>query len=100
MSGICVTCSQLRNVATLTPIISANSDCDTPSFARTARTSAGRNAFVREGFNVPRRIVVNVRRGFDEDRERHLSSRVGSREGATCRVSTSAWNGSSGAFRS
>jgi hypothetical protein len=49
-------CSQWRNVATLTPIIIANSVCETSSFARTARTSAGSNAVVLDGFIVPRRM--------------------------------------------
>jgi len=42
-------CSQLRSVATLTPIIRANSLCDFPSFTRPVFTSAGRNVKVRDG---------------------------------------------------
>jgi hypothetical protein len=49
-------CSQLRSVATLTPIIRANSLCDFPSLTRTAFTTAGRNVNVRDGFRASRRM--------------------------------------------
>jgi hypothetical protein len=55
-------CYQLRSVATLTPIIRANSLCDFPSFTRTAFTSAGRNVNVGDGFRAPsgRSLVLCV----------------------------------------
>jgi hypothetical protein len=40
-SGVRRPCSQLRRVATLTPIMRANSVCDVHSLVRTARTSVG-----------------------------------------------------------
>jgi hypothetical protein len=55
-SGVRLPCSQLRSVATLTPIMRAKCVWDAPSLALTARTSAGRNAVIRDGFSVPRRI--------------------------------------------
>jgi hypothetical protein len=47
---------QLRSVATLTPIIMANSSCDFLSFFRMACTSSGVNVNSREGCASPRRI--------------------------------------------
>jgi len=53
-SGIRRPCSQLRSVATLTPIIIANSGCDFFKLARIAFTSAGRKVNERAGVIFPR----------------------------------------------
>lgn len=59
-SGVRLPCSQLRSVATLTPIISANSACDALSFSRTLFTSAERNVVTRAGLSLPRRIFLRA----------------------------------------
>lgn len=56
-SGVRRPCSQLRNVATLTPIMRANCVCDALSFSRMLFTSAGRNMVTRAGLSRPRRIL-------------------------------------------
>jgi hypothetical protein len=53
-SGLRRPCSQLRSVATLTPIMSENSAWDFPNLARIAFTSAGANLNTREGRAAPR----------------------------------------------
>ena len=60
-SGVRRPCSQLRRVATLTPIMRANSVCDALSFSRTDFTSAGRKVVTRAGFMMPRRIFPACR---------------------------------------
>jgi len=55
-SGVLRPCSQFFSVATLTPIIKANSACDFPSFRRIDLMSAGLNVKTRLGFMLPRRI--------------------------------------------
>jgi hypothetical protein len=55
-SGVRRPCSQLRSVAMLTPIMSANSLCDLPSLLRIAFTSAGANVKARDAFAPPRRM--------------------------------------------
>ncbi len=55
-SGVRRPCSQLRKVATLTPIMSANSLCEAPSLARTAFTSVGRKAVILPAFIRPLRM--------------------------------------------
>jgi len=53
-SGTRRPCSQFCNVATLTPIIRANSACDLPSLRRIDLMSAGRNVKTRAAFILPR----------------------------------------------
>jgi len=55
-SGVRRPCSQFRSVATLTPIMSANSAWDARSLDRTACTSVGRKVIVLDARRVPRRI--------------------------------------------
>jgi hypothetical protein len=46
-------CSQFRSVATLTPIMRANSACDFPSCPRIDFTSTGANAVTRRQLTLP-----------------------------------------------
>jgi len=55
-SGVLRPCSQLRRVATLTPIIIANSTCVCPSCRRTALMSVASKTWTREGLASFRRI--------------------------------------------
>jgi hypothetical protein len=60
-SGVRLSCSQFRNVATLTPINKAHSACEASSFARTALTSVGSNAVVRPDRPVARQVADDWR---------------------------------------
>ena len=67
-------CSQFCNVATLTPIMRANSDCDLSSRRRIARTSTDAHSVTRPGLSFPRRILPACRTPQADCRSPVLSS--------------------------
>src|SRR5665647_537208 len=51
-------CSQFCRVLTLTPIMAANMDCDSPVFSRTALTSGSATVKTRDGWISPLAIAT------------------------------------------